>query len=911
MPISSSIIEAYHDSSTSLRMQELNTAYLVALILMPLGFIIDFITFQEHLLELSIIRISSIVLLLIVYYLYKKQLNSRTYLTLFENVWSLIIIFTLCAMIYKTGGIESPYYASLNLIIIGATFLLPLNLFNSLVIFAIATTSYLATVLLFEFSVFTKHWEVLFNNFYFIVLTGIIGCTASYINEKRRLTQFTLQYELNKQNKELAELDRIKSDFFANISHELRTPLTLILSPVEDLLQSDQPFDFKVNKLLTTARDNGYRLLKLVNDILSIVRLDEHNKELECKSVDLQPLLRGIVDSMKHLAEKQNIELSINSDFTPVFIHGNVNALEKIFINLINNAIKFTPENGEILISDEISSDGVKISITDTGIGISKKDLPAIFDRFQQADSSATRKYQGTGLGLALVRELTLAQKGSIDVVSELNMGTRFTLFFPATKALVHDGGFNSQNNDTNGSSHDVLVETLIQQRTEKTVEQSPLEELHKKADYTLQLNKPDTAILEPSNSNEESKSSHVSPDLLIVEDEPDLRAYLVNTLSDEYRVFSAADGQAGLELVTKHKLDLVLLDLMLPKIDGLALCKKIKNDPSLKFTKVVLLTARTDEQSKLTALENGADDFLTKPFSTTELKTRLRNLSDSLKLEKNLQTHNEELTEALDNLKAAESKLLHSEKLNAIGSLAAGILHEVNNPLNYTLTAAQILKRDPTIKADEDMAEMVDDIIEGMDRIKDIVKDLHTFAYPDEVDKEQVFLMVDAVRSALRFTASEKGSINIEVNIPDQLEVMGSISHIVQVLVNLLTNAAKAIHGRLDKVDGSIIITASLAKADEGNAENNGEKSAESRVVISVRDNGTGIEQAAISRIFEPFYTTRDVGEGLGMGLSICYTIIENHGGTINVISNVTSKVDNETDSFTEFSFDLAAGYA
>ncbi len=333
---------------------------------------------------------------------------------------------------------------------------------------------------------------------------------------------------------------------------------------------------------------------------------------------------------------------------------------------------------------------------------------------------------------------------------------------------------------------------------------------------------------------------------------------------------------------------------------------------PNLKFTKVVLLTARIDEQSKMTALENGADDFLTKPFSTTELKTRLRNLSNSLQLEKDLQIHNDELIEALAKLKAAESKLLHSEKLNAIGSLAAGLLHEVNNPLNYTLTAAQILKRDPTIKDDKDMAEMVDDIIEGMDRIKAIVKDLHTFAYPDEVDKEQAFLLTDAVRSTLRFTASEKGLINIEVDIPDQLEVTGSVGHIVQVLVNLVTNATHAIS---DKEKGHITIAARLKTIDE--------ESADPRVLISVRDNGVGIEQDALSRIFEPFYTTRDVGEGLGMGLSICYTIIENHGGTISVESSVKSnaksnvkskannKVDSETESFTEFIFDLAATHA
>ncbi len=873
-----SVKEAYLESSTSLRMQELNTAFLVALALMPMGVVIDFITYDAYFSELSIIRIAGIALLLIAYILYKKQ-QTKTYLQYFENLWTTIIVVTLCFMIYITGGASSSYYAALNLVIIAATFLLPLNLANSLVMFAITLFAYFVTVILHDTAVFSKDLKIVFNNFYFIILTGIIGCTASYINEKRRFTQFSLRYELNKRNKELAELDRIKSNFFANISHELRTPLTLILSPVEDLLQSDQPFDFKVNQLLTTARDNGYRLLKLVNDILSIIRLDEHDTELECKPVDVQPLLKSIVNSMQHLAEKQKISLHTKIGLDSTIIDANVNALEKIFINLLNNAIKFTPENGEIVVSDKTNSEGITITISDTGIGISEEDLPHIFERFQQADSSATRKYQGTGLGLALVRELTLAQKGRITVDSQLDKGTTFTVFFPFIEEEEESKPAAATANNNQVTS-------------------SPLEKLHQKADYALHLNRPDTTTLEPAKQDITNNNVQDTREkLLIVEDEPDLRTYLVNTLSEDYQVFSAADGQAGLDLVIKYKPDLVLLDLMLPKIDGLALCKKIKNDDRLQFTKVVLLTARIDEQSKITALENGADDFITKPFSTTELKTRLSNLSDSLQLEKGLQTHNAELAKALTDLKAAESKLLHSEKLSAIGSLAAGLLHEVNNPLNYTLTAAQILKRDPTIKADEDMLEMVDDIIEGMDRIKAIVKDLHTFAYPEEVDKQQAFVLTDAIDSSLRFTASEKDFINIQVNIPESLEVIGSHSHIVQVLVNLMTNAIKALKAAPKKEGATIDIVAECISPTDENSTNT--NTSEPRVRISIRDNGIGIEQEVISRIFEPFYTTRDVGEGLGMGLSICHTIIENHGGSI--------AVDSELGKFTEFSFDLA----
>jgi len=833
--------------------------------------VLDYFVFQESFWILFNIRLITAIVLMGIYIFYIKYAKPEHITLYIEILWPVIINASICYMIYRINGAESPYHAGLNATLLGAMLLFLLTLKGTLWIVILTISLYFIAI----YPTINKvEPSMLINNFYFLILTGTVASVASFMNEKRRYTEFTLRHQLKQRNKELAEIDRMKTNFFANISHELRTPLTLILSPVEDLLQSDQPLDFRVKQLLSTVQNSSYRLLKLVNDLLSMARLDEHNKELKCDPVDLQPLLRGIVNSMQHIAEKQRITLHIKSDFTPVIINGNVNALEKIFINLINNAIKFTPEEGEIHIQHEITSDGVIITIKDSGIGISENDLPHIFDRFQQADSSATRKYQGTGLGLALVRELTLAQKGRVDVESQLDQGTIFTLFFPI-------------------SSDTLTTEASTANTPTDSVTQSPLETLHQKADYALQLNRPDTAILEPTQVNINKENDNQTPlqsSLLIVEDEPDLRTYLVNTLSGDYRVFSAADGQAGLDLALKYKPDLVLTDLMLPKIDGLALCATIKKDTSLRFTKVILLTARIDEESKLTALKNGADDFITKPFSSTELRTRLKNLAASLTLEKDLQAHNLELTTALSDLKAAESKLLHSEKLSAIGSLAAGLLHEVNNPLNYTLTAAQILKRDPTIKADEDMVEMVDDIIEGMDRIKDIVKDLHTFAYPDEVDKEQVFVLADALRTALRFTSSEKGLTQVDVNVPDTLEVIGSISHIIQVLVNLITNAYKALH---KKQGARVVINTQIIEHENKDHANM------KRVLLSIQDNGTGIEQKDISRIFEPFYTTRDVGEGLGMGLSICHTIIENHNGSINV--------ESEVGEYTRFSFDLA----
>lgn len=231
----------------------------------------------------------------------------------------------------------------------------------------------------------------------------------------------------------------------------------------------------------------------------------------------------------------------------------------------------------------------------------------------------------------------------------------------------------------------------------------------------------------------------------------------------------------------------------------------------------------------------------------------------------------NYQLKETIEILKTTRNQLIQSEKINAIGSLSAGLMHEVNNPLNYSLTAVQLLKIDPQINSDEDLKDTVKDIEDGMVRIKNIVTDLKAFAYPEEADKKVPFSLFNAIESALRFTASDCKDINKVVNVDQELKVIGSQTHIMQVLINLITNAAKAIK----KAGKSGLITIEAKK------ENN-------RVLISVSDNGIGMNEETLRRVFDPFFTTSEVGEGVGMGLSISHTIIKNHNGNLSATSKL-----------------------
>jgi C4-dicarboxylate-specific signal transduction histidine kinase len=372
-------------------------------------------------------------------------------------------------------------------------------------------------------------------------------------------------------------------------------------------------------------------------------------------------------------------------------------------------------------------------------------------------------------------------------------------------------------------------------------------------------------------------------PLLLVVEDEPAISDYLASLFADRFEVIQAADGRHGLALALERKPALMLLDFMLPELDGLEVCRTLKAHPRRGSTKVLMLTARTDEEVKLQALDYGADDFLTKPFSPAEVRTRVRNLLKTQTLEQRVRVRNDELSQALEHLQATQQQLLQSEKLNALGQLSAGLLHEVNNPLNYTVTALSLAKGLPVVRGDEMLADIIADIDEGMRRISTIVSDLRAFAYPSDAAKHHPFAVRAAVDKALRFTSHETRDVAVDLAAADDLEAEGSESHIVQVLVNLVTNAVKAIAARGTGEPGRIGIEV-MRRAG--------------RLQFIVSDNGVGMDEATLNQCLNPFFTTREVGSGMGMGLSICNTIISEHGGVL--------KVESRAGQGTTVSFDL-----
>jgi signal transduction histidine kinase len=872
------ILRAYVDWERELSIDKCRVACLLGVVFMPGGVALDYVVYPDYVRLFLGLRVFSSLLLLFLWWLFTTELGRRHHKAL-GMIEVSIPLFFISWMIAATEGATSPYYAGLNLVLMGAGIVLRWTLMESVWLLIIALGMYLGAC--FFGPPIADGKKIVFNNIYFLFVTGVFAMAGNYLYSLTRFKEFELRYTVDEQKRQvdaqklqleenhqkLVELDQAKGRFFANISHELRTPLTLLLAPLERLRQ--EVHDVESRDLLDTMQANGMRLLKLINDLLDLVRLESGQMQVKRDVVAIDSYLLGLVQSARQVAQDKRVRIETHIDGLDKLITDR-DKLEKISLNLLFNAIKFTPGGGSVKLTARRDSNFWTLEVADTGMGITPENLPNVFRRFWQADTSAQRKYQGAGIGLALVKELVEVQGGSVSVQSEVGRGTTMTARLPYEVP----------------SEEVATIETTpVRADTPAAggLGQEWLANLYRRAEFF-----PSLTPLRDSMRPVEILQRGNQPIILIADDEPDMLRFLKTQLQRDCQVIEAVDGNQAVEKALQFMPEMILLDMMMPEKDGLQVCRELRGKTPTQRIPIVLLTARADEETKLAALEAGASDFLTKPFSTTELSVRIRNLIESRTFERKLARQNQILEATLQQLKDTETQLVQTEKLASLGRMSAGIIHEINNPLNFAKTAIHALKSMGKLMPEDerpDYEEILRDIQEGVDRVRTIVSDLRSFTHPNLIDFREVSIgkVFDA---ALRFVSHEwKDKVELDKHIEEGLTVWGNEHQIIQVIVNLLQNAFDAL--RKKQFNDSEKPRVAIDARAQGN-----------HAIIKVRDNGMGISADNVAKIFDPFFTTKDVGEGMGLGLSIVYRIVQAHEGRINVNS-----VQNE---FCEFVLEL-----
>ena len=407
----------------------------------------------------------------------------------------------------------------------------------------------------------------------------------------------------------LAEIDRAKTAFFSNVSHEFRTPLTLMLGPLEDALAAAEPISTGQRERLEIAHRNALRLLRLVNSLLDFSRIEAGRVEASYLPTDLAALTADIASSFRSATDKAGLRLTVDTPPLSQAIYVDRDMWEKIVLNLVSNAFKFTFA-GEISVALRERDGSARLTVRDTGIGIPASQIEKLFDRFHRVEGARGRSFEGSGIGLALVRELVKLHHGDIAVESEEGRGTAFHVTLPLGMAHLVPERVKTASNETATAAR---AQTFV----EEALRWLPGDAGDALLDAGAAPDLPQGGRADPLHAERRR--------VLLADDNADLRDYISRLLADHgYEVETTADGEGALAALRTQRPDILVTDVMMPRLDGFGLLRAVREDESLRDLPVVMLSARAGDDAKVEGLDAGADDYLTKPFSARELLARV-----------------------------------------------------------------------------------------------------------------------------------------------------------------------------------------------------------------------------------------------------------------------------------------------
>lgn len=655
--------------------------------------------------------------------------------------------------------------------------------------------------------------------------------------------------EERKRVEALEQIDKAKTVFFSNVSHEFRTPLTLILSPLEELLnQLKNNLSANEKQHIETAHRNALRLLKLVNTLLDFSRIESGRQQASYALTDMAAYTTNLASNFRSVIEKAGLQLIVKTDTFIQSVYLDRPMWEKIVFNLLSNAFKYTLA-GSITVELTAEDKFAVLQVKDTGVGIPAEELPHMFERFHRVQQVTGRTFEGTGIGLSLIKELVLLHKGEIDVESEFNKGSVFTVRIPFGKEHLPQQQITKVNNEEDTLMANMYVEeagTLL-----------------------VRENEMENAVTPGKND---------LPLVLVVDDNADMREHIQTVLLQHFNVSTANNGLEALHKIKEQKPALVVSDIMMPVLDGIGLLKEVKANKATAHIPVILLTARAGEESKIVGWETGADDYLTKPFSSKELITRVSSQIRTQQIR----------TEALMDIAEHKKYAIKLEEMNReltkmneeLTSFAYVSSHDLQEPLRkIQMFSKRILEKEIHALSDEgkNYFYRMDNAAE---RMQLLINDLLTYSRTNTTQKrfEKTSLnnLMTEVKQELYEKIMATGTV-IECEALPELKIIRF--QFKQLFTNLIANSIK-----FAKPGVAPLITIKSELLNGANINAPAANKEKKYWHLSIADNGTGFDPRFNEQIFGLFQRLhgRKEYEGTGIGLAIAKKVVENHNGII-----------------------------